>query len=85
MANVAPQREPPVPRGPGGSSLVAGAGFAADSDRLAVVTAHWRYDGIKHSAREMARVGLVVCWSSRSEDRGMSSLASKQPGERRGC
>ncbi len=40
--------------------LVAGARFVADSDRLPVVTAHWRYAGITHSAREMARVGLVA-------------------------
>ena len=40
--------------------LVAGAGFGPDSDKLPAVTACWRYTGIKHSTREMTRVGLVV-------------------------
>jgi len=40
--------------------LVAGARFVADSNRPSVVTAHWRYEGTRHSTREMARIGLMV-------------------------
>ena len=39
--------------------LVAGARFVADSDKLPIVTARWRYAGIKHSTREMARIGVA--------------------------
>ncbi len=40
--------------------LVAGAGFEPDSEQLSTVTAHWRYQGVKHAAREMARVGTAA-------------------------
>lgn len=53
----------PVPEMPStGSSfeLVAGARFGADSEQLSTVTAHWRYQGVKHAAREMARVGTAA-------------------------
>ncbi|MCK4914709.1 MAG: hypothetical protein KAS89_00990 [Candidatus Eisenbacteria sp.] len=39
--------------------LVAGARFGADSDRVPIVTAHWRYSGIKHAQRKLTRIGLV--------------------------
>ncbi len=39
--------------------LVAGARFGADSDRVPIVTAHWRYQGVKQGTREMARFGLA--------------------------
>lgn len=52
--------EPPEPRGPGGSSLVAGARFGPDSDNVAVVTARWLYAGVKQETREMVRAGLAA-------------------------
>ena len=39
--------------------MVAGAEFGADSERLPIVRAHWRYQGVKHAEREMVRVGLA--------------------------
>lgn len=40
--------------------LVAGARLVPDSEQLSTVTAHWRYQGVKHAAREMARVGTAA-------------------------
>ena len=42
------------------SMLVAGARFVPDSDSVRVVSAHWRYAGVKQETREMVRVGLAA-------------------------
>ncbi|HUW11919.1 MAG TPA: hypothetical protein VM537_19490, partial [Anaerolineae bacterium] len=55
----APKRT--APEG-GGSSLtmVAGAGFGADSERVPLLTAHWVYRGERQTVRQMRRVGLAA-------------------------
>ncbi len=51
---------PDVPSTGSSFDLVAGARLVADSDKLPMVAAHWRYDGIKHSTRKLVRVGLTA-------------------------
>jgi len=40
--------------------LVAGARLVADAEHLSTITAHWRYQGVKHAEREMVRVGMAT-------------------------
>jgi hypothetical protein len=48
---------PELPNTGSSFELVAGARFAPDSDSVPVVTARWRYAGVKHAEREMVRTG----------------------------
>ena len=43
----------------GGLLVTPGARLVADAEQLSTLTAHWRYQGVKHAEREMVRVEAI--------------------------